>query len=138
MSNYTDKLAEVKSYTVYALQDMADCTSPDTRESAGAVFLSRVRDDMVEHVEDIAPEDFQRETEETTWEVADSAVPIYTGEKWATFTDLGAYAEDVSELAGESGDMDHLGSVALYIIAERLAQAIRIELMDAIDEDSSI
>ena len=141
MSAYTDKVTEIKTYGANTLQSMADCMSPDSLESVGAQFLTRVRDDVLERVEDIDPEDFARETDDMTWEVADSAVPVYTYTKWQTFVDLGAWQEDVSDMMGDRGEtmgeLDHVGSLALYIIAERLAQAIRIELMDAIDEDDA-
>ena len=137
MSAYTDKVTEVKGYTAYTLAGMADCMSPDSLESVGAQFLGSVRDDVIERVEDITAEDFERETEDISHEIADSAVPVYTGEKWATFTDLGAYAEDVSEYAGESSDMDKLSDVALYVIAERLASAILSELAESIEEDGA-
>jgi len=137
MGNYTEKVSAIKVYTTWSLQDMAGCMAPDSKESAGAVFLARVRDDVVERVADYPAEDFARETEDLAHEIADSAVPVYTGEKWATFTDLGAYAEDVSDLAGDSTDMDQLSNIALYVIAERLVSALLAELAEAIEEDDS-
>jgi len=136
MSNYTDKIADFKTDGAFSLAGPADCMSPDSPTSPGALFLGRVRDDVIERVEDITDlSDFERETEELTHEIADNAVPIYTADKWATFVDLGAYQEDVSELAGDEGDMDKLGSIALYVIAERLVQAILSDLTEAIAED---
>jgi len=135
--NYAKKLAEIKSYHTWTLQDLADCMAPDSKESAGAKFLANVRDDTLERVQGISMDDFERETEDLTHEIADAAVPVYTGEKWATFTDLGAYQEDVFESSGGSTDMDQLGSVALCMIAERLVSALLAELAEAIEEDDN-
>ena len=136
MSNYTDKLAEVKGLNAYELASAADCLMPDTPTSAGAEWLSSVRDDVLVEVHGVAAEDFNRLTEDTANEIADSAVPIYTGQKWATFVDLGAYQEDVSELI-DTQDFDKMSDVALYAIAERLVGALLAELAEAIEEDAT-
>ena len=134
MSGYMETLSGIKGYTTWTLQRLAECMTPDSKESAGSVFLARVRDDVVERVDDYPAEDFERETEDLAHEIADAAVPVYTGEKWATFTDLGAWEEDVSDF-GVVGGLDNLGSAALYVIAERLVCALLSELAEAIEED---
>lgn len=142
MSRFTDTVSDLKNASAYALADRAECMSPDSHESAGADFLTRVRDDVLEAVEDLDTfddaADFERMTDDASQEVADNAVPIYTAAKWSTFADLGAYQEDVSEFAGDDvSDMDHLGSLSLYVIADRLVRAILAELADAIREDDA-
>lgn len=135
MTRFTDTVSDLKSASVYALADRADCAPPDTHESVGAVFLARVRDDVLERVEDIAPEDFERETEDIGHEIADSAIPVMTYTKWQTFTDLGAWQTDVSDWLGGEEDLDTLGSYALYEIARTLTDAILTEIAEAIRED---
>ena len=131
-ANYIDRVSEIKAYTAYTLSDMAACASPDNQTSAGAAWLVGVRDDVLERITPLDTDDFERETEDFAHEIADAAVPVYTGEKWATFTDLGAYAEDMSDLACDSTDMDQLSNIALYVIAERLVSALLAELAEAI------
>ena len=133
MSNYADKVAEVKTLNVYELASAANCLMTDTRTSAGARWLSSVRDDVLVEVHGVAAEDFARLTEDIAHSIADSSVPVYTGQKWATFVDLGAYQEDVSDLI-DTQDFDKMSDVALYAIAERLVSALLGELAAAIDE----
>jgi hypothetical protein len=113
--------------------DFGDCGSPDAIDSPGARFLVGVRDDAVERFDseqatsDPLDDDW---TMEVAQEIADSHVPIYTSPKWATFVDLQAYHEDVSEY-GESTDMDKMSDLALYMIAERLA----VRVFEALAEE---
>jgi len=117
----------IQNRTVWELARMAGCYSPDTDDSPGARFLSRVQDDVIELESDGALD------EDSAHEIADSAVPIYTRELWSTFVDLGAYCEDASELGATADDMDACARVCLYMIAERLASA----LIEESDEDDS-
>ncbi len=56
--------------------------------------------------------------------MADGAVPVYTGERWAVFADLAAYNEDPGDIGGWPADLTDAAGVALYVIAERLALAL--------------
>ena len=58
-------------------------------------------------------------------EIADSAVPVYTVDRWATFTDLGAWQEDIEDLASGTGAvaLTDLAGLALFVIADRVAGA---------------
>jgi hypothetical protein len=66
--------------------------------------------------------------------IADSSVPIYTGELWRTFVDLSAWnqADEAAEegLVAKTADMDTRARVALYVVAERLAGALLEEEED--------
>ena len=139
--NYLAKVEEIKASRAYSLAGMADCMSPDTLMSAGAVFLCDVRDAVLELIDGLddfdGANDFERLTEDATHELADNAVPIYTAEKWSTFTDLGAWQTDVSDYVGGEEDLDKLGSIALYEIARTLADAILSEIADAVREDDA-
>jgi hypothetical protein len=109
----------------YELANLADVPSPDSLESPGALFLLRIQETVndyrnYESVDDMA---------DMVSEIADGAVPIYTYEKWQTFTDLAAWtqAEDVMEF-GPITDMDQGATLALYVIAERLASQLVAEV----------
>lgn len=110
---------ETPERTVWQLAGLAGCSSPDSVNSAGAAWLVRVARDAVELAEDQADD-----LTDGIAERADANVPIYTHDLWATFVDLGAYQEDVSELIGAETDMEKLAQVALYMIAERLLAAL--------------
>lgn len=125
---------ETEALNAYQLANLADCGTPDKAgqlfgkdhhdPSPGAKFLLSVQEAVENY-----PTDQGGPT--ATWEefdkydaahgIADDAVPIYTHDLWATFVDLAAYSEDVSELPGDGQDMGDLAKVALYMIAERLA-----------------
>lgn len=69
-------------------------------------------------------------------ELADSAVPVYTDQRFLELVEFRAYHEDVNELAPDSGDMVHLAAVALYMTYERLYRAaLDLSIVDE-DEDA--
>jgi len=115
-------------YTPYELALLASCASPDTPDSAGARFLLSV----AAAAHEVAEEYRQNKTPEDEWdydelfELADSAVPIYTHELWSVFTELAAYREDPTDLStwGDLKNLDKVAGVCLYIIAERLVHEI--------------
>lgn len=133
-----------RDLSTWHLADMAGCASPDrpdgigcappadlstVRPSPGAQFLRRVADDLAERIayifEDLDPAccDLERELENEVHEVADGAAPIYTGERWAVFTDLAAWQEDIADY-GTPDDLTDAAGMALYVIADRLALAL--------------
>lgn len=109
--------------TAWQLARLAGCADPDTHESAGADFLRRVERDTLEALDDRGDDD----RGDLAHEVADSAVPIYTHERWQVFVDLAAYQQDVSDLAGGSEDLTTLAGYALYEIARNLFYALANE-----------
>lgn len=135
-------LAEIDSANAFELSgsDLAACGTPDTLESAGAKFLTSVRDALVEAVESgrIARDggDGNENVSDVIHEIADGAPDVYTATKWAEFIDLAAYQEDPSELGADAADMDNMASVCLYIIAERLCHALLTELAADADDDT--
>lgn len=123
----------------FSLATLADCYSPDSADSPGARFLAGIARDVAEHIGDqsLGWSDQLGGLTDAAHEIADSAVPIYTHERWATFVDLGAYDEDTSEYAAgeDASDLTMLAGVALYAIAERLVRALAEELTEALDAD---
>lgn len=118
--------AHMRELTTYRLANMADTNTPNDLFTAGAEFLSRVRDDVAERVEYAEPADADdlRRLHSDRSELADMAVPVWTVDTWATFTDLGAWGEDVTELGADASDMTVAANTALYMIAERLVSAL--------------
>lgn len=134
--NFDQIIIDINHRSVWALARDADCLTPDTDK--GQAFLVNVRDAVMERIEegewdDVA--DFDRLFGDIVWEIADSAVPIYTHDLWTVFGDLGAYFEDPTELGFEGEDMNKGASTCLYMIADRLAASLREEVRDAIEAD---
>lgn len=126
-----EKTTEVREMTVYALACFAECggvSGPDTSESAGARFLDRVRDALLEGMEHRENCQDTSAHDDFVWEIADGAVPIYTHERWLAFVDLAAYQEDISDLCADTSDLTVAAGVALYMIAERLCHALIAEM----------
>jgi hypothetical protein len=124
-------LDEIKELTSWQLARMADSAEPDDAlDSAGAKFLTAVRDAYVEHVE-YKGEDFDPSEDigDVAHEIADGAPDVYTHTRWMEFVDIAAYHEDISDLMPETGDdLTKAAGVALYMIAERLVYALHAEL----------
>lgn len=106
--------------TPWQLARMAGCADPDAIDSPGAAFLRNVESATIEQCEYAGAWD-----PDDAHEIADGAVPVYTGDLWRTFTDLAAWVEDLDEAGGSSGgDMSADAALALYLIASRLAYAV--------------
>ncbi|WJN63323.1 Ocr-like antirestriction protein [Streptomyces phage phiScoe54] len=133
-------LSEIKGETHWSLAVDAESSSPDSDESAGARFLRGIRDSVIEAVEWRIEHDelsLAEAVEDIRYvgadgEIADGAVPVYTYDKWLTFTDLGAWTEDVSEIADTSvyADLDTQAGWALYLIAYRLVAKLLQDIED--------
>jgi hypothetical protein len=138
---------DMSGYSPYILADLADCGSPDGHDSHGAAFLAQVRDSLVEYLEVIVteqsdPEDaaFQvRVLEEGSalHEIADDAPSVYTHQMWAQFADLSAYLEDPTDLGFQGDDMTKGAAICLYMIAERLVNALVERAREAIGADKA-
>lgn len=114
--------------TVWALARMAACADPDSATSPGGLWLRSVEEETLEaivwrreHDEDFTLAGFVHNG--GAHELADGAVPVYSGHLWAVFVDLAAWQEDPSDLA-EPGDMEQAAKAGLYLIAERLVSAV--------------
>lgn len=129
--NTTAVLDAVREMTYASLaNDVPDIAGPDSETSAGANFLKRVRDALVEnlewrveHEDEILPHAAVR-LRDDTHEVADGAVPVYTFERWTTFVDLAAWQVDVSEYGMTGNDLTAMAGVALYEVARTLLDAL--------------
>jgi hypothetical protein len=132
MTNKTDER------TIYALARLADCHDPDTAESPGAQFLRSVETYTEERVHWEKDNDEETDVSDLAHEIADATIPVYTGELWATFVDLQAWDEDISDYGDFEGDIEQVARWAVYGIGRRLAEALIEELREvdgANDED---
>jgi hypothetical protein len=132
------------SATSWQLARLAECADPDAHDgygfddppdprpegSPGAQFLRAVAHGVADHLAEGDDDD----PSDAAHEIADSAVPIYTHERWQVFTDLAAYQEDPSELGAAADDLTAAAGTCLYIVARRLAEAL-IEAERSSDED---
>lgn len=142
MSHYEKAIEDIRGYTFY-LSSLADCMSPDSTESAGFEFLTSVRDDVLERLDEWSREARDNNLErwcqdcDIAYAVASEAPDYRTYFKWLQFADLGAWQEDFEGEYGDIRDMDDAASWALYEIARRLAEAIIGILAEAIEQDES-
>lgn len=143
--NTITTLDSVREMNHYGLANsIADVSGPDSDTSPGARFLLRVRDAIVEALEWKVENDdpdlahAARVLRDDSHELADAAVPVYTYDRWQTFTDLGAWQVDVSEYAGGGEDMTTLAGIALYEVARQLVDEVceRVETQWAELEDA--
>lgn len=113
----------------FQLARLADVADPDGPESPGAEFLSHVAYEYEEHTAYCRDNGFPIDPD-YFYQFAYSAVPVYTHERWQTFTDLCAYNEvDDGEIDGLplSGDLTEQAGQVLYAIAIRLLYALHAE-----------
>ena len=123
-----EAIEALSELTAYNLASMADCGSPDSPESVGAMLLVHVRDAVVEYLEGHDAGQYNEDERDAyAHEIPDGAPSVYTHERWAEFVDLAAYNEDPTEY-GAPDDMNQAAAVCLYIIAERLFWALLAEV----------
>jgi hypothetical protein len=134
-------IAEVTALGAYALGALID-VSPENEEAE--VFLTGIRDAVIEAAENIDPEDWDREMVEDysgrASEIADGAPDVYTWRKWQEFIGVAGWHEDISEYGlgdadGYYGVMDAGASLALYSMARRLVSALAEEIAPSDDDD---
>ena len=124
----------IEDYSAFELASKAESYTPDSLDSAGAKFLTSVRDSVVEAINSgtIALDD-SADNSDTTHEIADGAPDVYTHTRWVEFVDLGAYREE-PETGEWPSDLFDLAGAALYQIAERLIYAlIQESISEALD-----
>jgi hypothetical protein len=121
----------------YELARLAGCSEPDEgrsrhrkRWTPGALFLSRVRDAVVEGIRGGYITEDDRNDRGQLHEIADDAPSVYTFERWRQFTDLGAWQEEPEFSEEWPKDLTEAAAIALYQIADRLCHA----LVDAWEE----
>jgi hypothetical protein len=125
-----DRVAAMKRWQ---LANLADC-SADNEEAAE--FLENIAADVVEAAGDVDPDDFAREYVDNysgrAHEISNRAPCVYTATMWLQFVGTAAHREDITEYVDLTEfDFDKCARVALYIIAERLVNA----LVNAIADD---
>ena len=126
----------VNEWTAYRLANEADCQSPDSQESAGARFLTSIRDQIVDGWEYNDGQLDADGCDSLITETADNAPDVYTYTMWQEFVDLCAYQEDPTELGFDGSDMDQGARICLYMIAERCARAVMDALVSEAEEAS--
>ena len=99
-------------HNAYQLANLAECASPDSDSSPGAMFLISVQDGVNDAT---SYNPTQTEWADQAAQIADNAPDVYTHTLWLEFIDLCAYREDPSDLGVR---------VCLYLIAERLANVL--------------
>ena len=117
------------SQNPYILSRLADCATPDNKQSPGAVFLL----DVANAYGDARGnnDDGSGDTDDLPHEIADQA--CYRLESRGTHglilaaVDLCAYREDIDDYAEPTTDAHRLLTLGLYVIAERLVQALQTE-----------
>lgn len=116
---------EPETLNAFELARLADVASPDASDSPGAQWLEHVQlvaRELVSANPGVDADDLA----DAISEGADSAVPIYTHERFQVFVDLAAYTEDVTDF-GPIEDMEQGAGIALYMVAERLIRALIAE-----------
>jgi hypothetical protein len=124
----------LRDLTAYSLAYMAECGDPDNMDSSGAEFLKSVRDDVLEN---FLNDSWGTYYEDTIGQLVDSCVPVYTHEIAKAFVDLLAYNEDISDYVDYSGDMIKLMQMSLYVIGDRLANALYNEYRHTLEEQEN-
>lgn len=125
----------VRQLTVWHLANSADCGTPDSETSAGALMLKSVAMAVADLIEEFDEDGAPRDLDDRISEIADDAPDVYTHGRWVEFTDLAGYHEDPSEIVGDEHDMTKLAGVCLYIIAERLARELVNEFAPSDEEN---
>lgn len=124
-------MGAIKGLSAYELASMAGAGTPDSAESAGALFLTGVRDAVVEAAEYGR---FGGDVGDVAHEIADGAPDVYTHARWRQFVDLAAYQEEC-----ETGEwpafLTDAAGVALYQVAYRLVVALAAELAEEEEEE---
>ena len=127
----TEHEKALRDLTPYTLAYMAECGDPDNVDSSGAQFLKLVRDDVLEN---FLNDSWGAYYEDTIGQLVDSCVPVYNHEIAKAFVDLLAYREDVSDYFDYEGDTVKLMQISLYVIGDRLANALYNEYRSTLEE----
>lgn len=134
--NRAETLAEIRDYSAFALSDndLADCGSPDARDSEGAKLLDRTRNAFLEWI-DANPTATGDDIREDVGTIVADQVSVYTHTKWLQFTDLAAYNEEPE--AGEwPSSLDDAATTALYQVIERMVYGFAAMIDDAEEDDA--
>lgn len=125
-----DYLDDVTAMSVYEIARMTGCASPDSRDSAGAVLLAELRDDMVKAWREGKFDWFRdRDDSDRAHEIADATFPSHDIDIWQAFADLGIRFENEHTQGGEwSGSLSDIVCDVLGQILDQAAHQIMSEI----------
>jgi hypothetical protein len=131
-----DLIKEISEYNAQQLAGRADSYSDNEQAE---LFYTSIRDAVIERVDYIDADDWEREMVEDysgqAHEIADNGPDAYTWIRWQEFVGTQAWQEDVEELSGgDNSDLTAIAGIALYIIATRLVAALSQEIFDAMED----
>lgn len=112
--------------SAYQLATLADCGTPDSPESPGALMLVGIADEVYDNIDDLRDEPHP---EDRLNEIVDGWPSVYTYQMWEQFVDLCAWQESPNNT---DEDMEHMAADCLYQIGERLARALWDEISEAL------
>lgn len=103
---------------INAMSGHCNTASPDNSDSPGVLWLLRVHNAMNEAWESgrFGPDSGEHESD-VIWELADSAIPDYTHDRWQIFTDLCFHNEDV-EMSGDIDNADKLTDAIMPVFSD--------------------
>lgn len=107
-----DYLDDVTAMSPYEIARKVGCASPESRESAGAVVLAELRDDMVEAWREGRFDWHRRQYDsDVTHEVTDLTFPSSSIDVWRVFADIGIGWESEFTVGGEfTGSLEDIAS----------------------------
>lgn len=144
-----DHVRDIATRSVPYLASLAECQLPHKGKGTdGARFLSHVAgqtaDALGELLDELGPDATAAEItaavdefkgDDAARDLAEGAPDVVTVTRWAEFTDLHAWSEDVLAEFGPGDDLSH---VALREIARRLVDALAdevVQVAEGLDED---
>jgi hypothetical protein len=132
-------LVQMAGWESGALAGAADCAHPGNEDSAGAAFLSFVRDGVVSAFKGADP----LPTWDTLCEITSDAPDIHLSTMWQEFIDLQGYNWDNESGASEPNDMARsiLGDIAtalLLSLMRTLDNAAQLDVEHGQDEAASV
>ena len=139
MSTNRESIAkQLAGVHVYGLARRADVFDPDGTDTPGARWLELVRDSAIEQLDCVSDDELTADgirdaMERGNHESADALVPVYTAERWAIFTDLGAWTVDVSDF-GPVEDVTEAAGLALYETARVLLDKLTEDVAEILEE----
>jgi hypothetical protein len=113
-----ESMERMKELSAGELAVMAGCGFPDSNKSIGALTLTDIRDAVVECVLG------GWWTEDSAYEIADSAVSPYTHQMWLQFVDLTLYSSEHVDDVGDLISADALPALAIYKMALTLVASL--------------
>jgi hypothetical protein len=129
---------EILELNPFHLANEISIASPDSPNSPGALFLSRIVASTIEAIDYLDVDDLfdlVSAMDDNIHEIADNAPSIYTADRWAQFTDLAAWNEEIDNFGKINAEnlTDSVAGVALYSIARRLTYRVTEMIAESLD-----